>query len=56
MILCDMKLILGPYYPIFLLETFENALYYSKQNVPFIENVKPYFSDLAGCTRLNGPV
>ena len=34
MILCDMKLILGPYYPIFPLETFENALYYSKQNVP----------------------
>ena len=29
-----MELILGPYQPIFLLETFENAQYYSKQNVP----------------------
>ena len=29
-----MKLILGPYQPIFPLETSKNALYYSKQNVP----------------------
>ena len=38
MTLCDMKLILGPYEPIFPLETFENALYYSKQNVPVDES------------------